>query len=427
MTPHRLLRTVIFPLVLILCSPIAVVLIWWTCTAYDGSLAAMVADFSLGKFARAWPWPSLAALRIIGAFAAFEALLMVALPGRRMNGPITPSGNRVVYKLNGVLAWLVTHVAFIAGAYWLEWFSPSIVYDHFGSIITTCSSLALLFCVVLYFKGIHFPSSPDAGRIENPIFDYFWGTELHPRWRNFDFKQFANCRLGMMGWSLIVLSFAARQRALDGRVAGSMLVAVALQMIYVARFFWTEHWYFSTLDVMHDRFGFYLCWGVTTWLPVVYTSQALYLVRHPIQLGVLPAALIGAVGLLGLYITCDADRQRQRVRAANGQCTVWGRRPELIVAHYATSDGQTKQSLLLASGWWGVARHFHYLGEVALALAWTVPCGFTNFLPYFYPSFLIVLLTHRALRDDRRCSEKYGRYWAEYCARVRYRIVPGLF
>src|SRR5205823_6421020 len=156
----------------------------------------------------------------------------------------------------------------------------------------------------------------------------------------------------------------AKQHALDGRVASSMVVVAGLQVIYVARFFWTEHWYFSTLDVMHDRFGFYICWGVTTWLPVVYTSQALYLVRHPIALGASPALLIGAVGLGGLMLAWDADRQRQRVRAANGQCTVWGRRPQLIFAEYATRDGERKQSVLLASGWWGVARHFHYLGEI---------------------------------------------------------------
>jgi len=423
---RRLLSTVVLPLFVILASPIVVVLIWRTCVAYDGSLQAMLADFSVAKLWRAWPWPSRTALAVVGGFAAFEALLLVALPGRVMQGPVTPSGNRVTYKLNGVAAWAVTHLAFVVGAA-RGWFSPSVVYDHFGEIITTCSLFAVLFCGVLYFKGLHFPSTPDAGRIENPIFDYFWGTELHPRWRGFDFKQFANCRLGMMGWSLIVLSFAAKQRALDGRVAGSMVVAAALQLIYVARFFWTEHWYFSTLDVMHDRFGFYLCWGVTTWLPVVYTSQALYLVNHPLALGAAPAVLIVGAGLFGLYVTYAADRQRQRVRRSSGRCTVWGRPPEVIVAEYATRDGHTERSLLLASGWWGLARHFHYLGEITLAVAWTLPCGFTHFLPWFYPAFLAVLLVHRALRDDRRCREKYGRFWTEYCARVRYRIVPGLF
>ncbi len=423
----KALRTWIIPAFLIVCCPIAVVLIWLTCVRYDGSLSSMLADLTPAKLWRAWPWPTWTSVRVVAVYAAFEALLLVALPGRVMLGPLTPAGNRVTYKLNGVPAWALTQLAFLGASFGLHWFSPTIIYDNFGPIITTCSLFALAFCLVLYFKGLYFPSTPDAGRIENPIFDYFWGTELHPRWGNFDIKQFVNCRFGMMGWGLIILSFAARQQALSGGIATSMAVVVLLQTLYLARFFWTEHWYFSTLDVMHDRFGFYICWGVMAWLPVVYTSQALYLVAHPIALGVAPALLVAAVGLLGLWITWDADAQRQRVRRSGGQCTVWGKRPELIVARYATADGETKESLLLTSGWWGVARHFHYLGELTLALAWTVPCGFNHFLPWFYPSFLAVLLVHRALRDDRRCRAKYGPYWAEYCQRVRYRIVPGLF
>ena len=44
--------------------------------------------------------------------------------------------------------------------------------------------------------------------------------------------------------------------------------------------------------------------------------------------------------------------------------------------------------------------------------------GFTYFL------FLVILLTHRAFRDDARCRSKYGSYWEKYCAAVPYKIVP---
>jgi 7-dehydrocholesterol reductase len=48
-------------------------------------------------------------------------------------------------------------------------------------------------------------------------------------------------------------------------------------------------------------------------------------------------------------------------------------------------------------------------------------------LPWFYLFFLTILLFDRAGRDERRCSAKYGAYWREYCDRVRWRIVPGLY
>jgi 7-dehydrocholesterol reductase len=49
-------------------------------------------------------------------------------------------------------------------------------------------------------------------------------------------------------------------------------------------------------------------------------------------------------------------RQRQEFRKSEGKCKVWGEEPDYIVAHYTTEDGKERSSLLLASGWWGLAR-----------------------------------------------------------------------
>jgi 7-dehydrocholesterol reductase len=121
-----------------------------------------------------------------------------------------------------------------------------------------------------------------------------------------------------------------------------------------------------------------------------------------------------------------ADAQRQRVRATGGHTTVWGRPPVLIVGHYRTSDGEAKENLLLASGFWGIARHFHYVPEILGAFFWTLPVLFASALPWFYPVFLTILLVHRAFRDDARCAAKYGADWDRYRARVPYKIIPGL-
>lgn len=42
---------------------------------------------------------------------------------------------------------------------------------------------------------------------------------------------------------------------------------------------------------------------------------------------------------------------------ATGKTTVWGKEPLLVEARYTTEDSQERKHLLLASGWWGVARH----------------------------------------------------------------------
>jgi 7-dehydrocholesterol reductase len=178
---------------------------------------------------------------------------------------------------------------------------------------------------------------------------------------------------------------------------------------------------------MHDRFGYYICWGVMAWVPAVYALTAQYLVRRPNYLPWPLAAAIFVLGIGSISVNYAADAQRQRVRATNGDTTVWGRPPDLIHARYATADGTQHESLLLASGWWGVARHFHYVPEITLALAWSLPAGCTHFVPYFYVVFLTILLTDRATRDDRRCRKKYGAYWEEYCRRVPQKIIPGVY
>ncbi len=427
------LRLTLVPLLLIIVCPPTAIVLWDTHTHLGGSLTELAHRISelgfFGYLAETWgpvAFGSPTAWTIIASFAAFELLLMRILPGARFEGPITPMGNVPVYKANGVGAFAFTISAFCLASFGLGWFRASILYDHLGEILGALNVFSLVFCLLLYLKGRFRPSSSDASYTGNFIFDYYWGTELYPRIAGWDVKMFTNCRFGMMGWPLLLLSYAAKQAELYG-LSDSMMVAVALQLVYVAKFFWWETGYLRSLDIMHDRAGFYICWGCLVWVPSVYTSATLYLVHHPNHLGAPLALLIFALGVAAILINYQADIQRQRVRATDGNCTVWGRAPVLIRTRYRTERGEEKEGLLLASGWWRLARHFHYVPEVLGAFFWTLPALFDHVLPYFYVIFLSVLLTDRAVRDDNRCARKYGPYWDEYKKVVPYRIVPGVF
>jgi 7-dehydrocholesterol reductase len=295
-------------------------------------------------------------------------------------------------------------------------------------VVTHCALLSWFFCWLLYFKGRWSPSSSDSGSSGNVITDYFWGMELYPRLLGgrLDVKTFTNCRFGMMSWSVLVLTFALVQRELHGAVTDSMCVAVSLMFLYCAKFFLWETGYWSSMDIMHDRAGYMICWGCLTWVPAVYTSPALYLVSHTHSLGPLRTAGLLLCGALAVWVNYESDRQRQAVRAADGKALVWGRPAVVIRACYRTAKGEPCTSLLLCSGWWGVARHFHYVPELLAALLWTLPCGWTA-LPYFYTLFLTALLVDRAARDDKRCRSKYGEAWVEYCARVPYKMLPYVY
>lgn len=215
-----------------------------------------------------------------------------------------------------------------------------------------------------------------------------------------------------------------------------MFASVLIQSVYIAKFFYWETGYFCTMDIQHDRAGFMLCWGCMVWVPSVYTMHTYFLASHPVDLSFLETVVVCMLGVMCVYWNYDCDQQRQEFRRTSGATAIWGKKPSFVTAKYVTSDNEERVSLLLTSGWWGVARHFHYIPEIMAAFFWCVPTVFSlllhpdraPFYPihFFYVVFLTILLTDRAWRDDSRCGEKYKESWKLYCTKVPYKIIPGL-
>ncbi len=425
-------RTVV-PLLLITLTPPFAMLMWHTNANLNGSflvlwdeivskgLFTIIREVWLSRF-----FGSLMAWKIIGIFAVLQLLLMKILPGKKYKGNITAMGNVPEYVDNGLFSYLLTFAIYFFSALVLNLFPTGIIYHNFGDLLGALNFTALVFCLFLYFKGRYFPSSTDNSHTGNFIFDYYWGTELYPRILGWDVKQFTNCRFGMTGWSLAVVSFAFAQKEIYGSADWSIIVSAALLFIYLFKFFIWESGYMKSMDIQVDRAGYYICWGCLVWVPAIYTSPIMFMVNHPIGLSLFWAVVVFILGFGSIWLNYWADYQRQEVRAANGKTKIWGKAPVLIRASYTTETGEKKTNLLLASGFWGVARHFHYVPEILAAFFWSCATGFSFFAPFFYVLFLTVLLTHRAFRDDTKCRNKYGEDWNKYCALVPYKIIPGV-
>jgi hypothetical protein len=109
------------------------------------------------------------------------------------------------------------------------------------------------------------------------------------------------------------------------------------------------------------------------------------------------------------------------------QFKMFGMPVRALNVKYYTLDGTIKTSYLLLSGFWGIARHLNYTGDILLSSTWCLMCGFGNILPYFYIIYIFLLLLTRTFRDETKCSGKYGNGWKEYCKRVPYRFIPNIF
>lgn len=366
-------------------------------------------------------------IEIISYFGVFQLIIMSLFKGGgKYYGPITINGNIPVYKDNGLICYIVSLFTFIVSSFCFNLFSPTIIYNNFSDILASLNVLSVGFCTFLYLKGRFFPSNNDSGTSGNLIFDFYWGTELHPNILGINVKQFTNCRIGMMSWALIIISFSFKQHELYG-ISDSMIVSVILQLIYISKFFMWECGYFNSIDIMYDRAGYYICWGCLVWVPGFYTLTTLYLVHNPINLGYYYSLMLLITGTSFIMMNYFADLQRQLVRKTNGKCLVFGKQPLLIEAEYTTEKGDIHKSLLLYSGFWGLSRHFHYIPELIGSLCWALPSLYNSPVPYLYVIYLTILLVDRADRDDIKCQKKYGKYWTEYRKQVPYKIIPYIY
>lgn len=420
---------------LLIGTPLTVLYFYVSAFMFDCSLLAPIQAFMAGSlsFREMLPPFSLKALTLLFGWITFQVVL-ACLPnyiggkGGDLKGAITPAGNQLTYRINGLQSWGISVIFFLVGAYILKWFSPAVVFDNWAEMLWGVNILGFSLALFAYIKSKKFPSHPEDRKYSgNALYDFFMGVELNPRFGPIDLKLFFNGRPGIIGWTIINLSFAAAQYAKYGMVTNSMLLVNLLQGLYVVYFFYKEAWYLKTIDIHHDHFGWMLAWGDAVWLPYMYTLQGLYLVFNPVELSVPYALFVLVFGLVGFYIFASSNNQKDYFRESGGKGLIWGKQAKSLKCEYATTDGTLRESNLLLSGWWGFARHLNYTGDLILSLAYSLACGFDSPFPYFYFVFLAILLIHRSLRDEKRCQDKYGDKWTEYTAKVPYRLIPGIW
>ncbi|CAG9989036.1 unnamed protein product [Clonostachys byssicola] len=413
-------------------APLASISTFITLAAFEGSYASFGAAVAKeGFWAICWKYGPQLTLK--GAFAvvcwvSFQALLFVYLPGRLQTGQYTPAGHLLTYRINGLYAWVLTHVLYFVLC-WNDLLDPGFIPRNWSSLIAALNVAGLLISALVFVKAYVSPTHADDRKFSGSfIYDYFMGIELNPRIGDaFDLKLFSNGRPGMILWTLIDFSNLAYQHQTQGHVEPSLVLVSILQTLYVVDFFINESWYLRTIDIAHDHYGFYLAWGCFCFLPTTYTIQGQYLGMYPSSSSTAYLAVAFIVGLAGYVLFRSANNQKDKVRSSGGRCQIWGRPVEYIEATYTTSDGKEHKSLLVCSGWWGWSRHANYVGDLFLSYSSCALVGSTRLVVWTYAIWMTVLLVHRCMRDEKRCSVKYGPAWTEYCRRVPWRFVPGIW
>ncbi|NXK27535.1 LBR protein, partial [Arenaria interpres] len=371
------------------------------------------------------PLPALESLwetRVFGVFLLWfflQALFYLLPIGKVVEGLPLSNGRRLQYRINGFYAFVLTAAAIGILLYFQ--FELHYLYDHFMQFAVSAAAFSMGLSIYLYLQSLKAPEEELApsGNSGYLVYDFFIGHELNPRIGSFDLKYFCELRPGLIGWVVINLAMLLAEMKIHNQSTPSlsMVLVNSFQLLYVVDALWNEEAVLTTMDITHDGFGFMLVFGDLVWVPFVYSLQAFYLVGHPTAISWPVAAAITVLNCIGYYIFRSANSQKNNFRRNPSD-------PKLAYLKFiptATGKG------LLVTGWWGFVRHPNYLGDIIMALAWSLPCGFNHILPYFYVIYFICLLVHREARDEHHCKQKYGLAWERYCRRVPYRIFPYIY
>jgi len=320
---------------------------------------------------------------------------------------------------NGLLVYAVI-LGLIGWAYFgLKLSFLGYVYDHYVEIMTASVCASVVFSALLYLASHRSESvlCAKGGNTGKRLYDFFIGRELNPRLGRFDLKEFCELYPGLIGWVVIDLAMAYKQYESLGYVTNSMLLVCWFHAMYVADALYYEKAILTTMDIVHDGFGFMLVFGDLAWVPFTYTLQARYLVDYPKQLPNYFAALVFVLQTAGYLAFRGANSQKDRFRRDPNS-------PNVKHIKYINTKRGTK---LMVSGWWGIVRHVNYTADWIMGLSWCLCCGFDHVIPYFYAIYFGILLIHRDLRDGEACEKKYGKDWDKYCSIVKYRLIPFVY
>ena len=357
------------------------------------------------------------ALTVILAWFILQMLFSFCPIGRVVEGPTLRNGARLKYKLNAFHAFVASHIVFAVSYFYFN-LPVTFVYDHYLTLACAAMVFSFLLSVYLYARSFR----PGAllslgGNSGNVVYDWFMGRELNPRSGVFDWKIFCELRPGLIGWVMINYCMLVKQYETHGFVTASMVLVCFFQFWYILDSLWFEEAILTTMDIVHDGFGFMLAFGDLTWVPFTYSLQARYLVDHPTFLS--PYAIVGIIALnfIGYVI----------FRGSNSQKDTFRRNPNHPSVRHLQTMPTERGTKLIISGWWGFCRHPNYVGDLVMALSWCLPCGVEHIIPYFYPVYFTGLLVHRQLRDEQQCRHKYKKDWDKYCKIVQWRLVPYIY
>lgn len=141
--------------IMLLC-PCLVIFLRVALSSFHGSLSAAynaLLDFGPANFFLLYaPRPDSKVTLGYGAWILLQVALYQFLPSKLNTGQLTPAGNLLKYRTNGLLAWIITHVLFLTLAVF-GFLDPAILARHWEPLLVTANIAGFLLTGLAYAKA----------------------------------------------------------------------------------------------------------------------------------------------------------------------------------------------------------------------------------------------------------------------------------
>ncbi|PQE10044.1 hypothetical protein CJF31_00003957 [Rutstroemia sp. NJR-2017a BVV2] len=192
----------------VILAPIASISTFITLTAFGGSFSSFGAAVKKEGFwsicATYGPQLTTKGILAVTSWIGLQALFFRYLPGESRTGQYTPAGHLLTYQMNGLYAWILTHILYCVLC-WFGFLDPGFIPRNWSSLIAATNLAGLLISAFAFVKAYLNPTHPNDRKFSgSSIYDFYMGIELNPRIGDkFDLKLFSNGRPGMIAWTLM--------------------------------------------------------------------------------------------------------------------------------------------------------------------------------------------------------------------------------